>query len=272
MINRYFRFPGGKAKVLSFSYDDGVEQDIRLIDIFRQHGLKGTFNLNSGLFGRQDKHRRMTEEEVKRVYTTDVCEVACHGAHHGTLAILDPAIAALDVLDDRRNLERLFERQIHGLAYANGSVNETVDSICRNAGIWYGRTVKSTKDFYLPENWLHMHPTCHHNNAMLPELTDRFMALKPVKSPQMFLVWGHAYQFDDQKNWDVMERFADRIAGQDDIWYATNMEVYLAWRDFKRLEYSVDGSMVYNPNPRSVWVFQPRVGTYEIKPGELLKQ
>lgn len=272
MINRYLRFPGGKAKVLTFSYDDGVEQDIRLIDIFRQHSLKGTFNLNSGLFGQQDKHRRLTEQEVLQVYTPDVCEVACHGAHHGTLAILDTAVASLDVLDDRRNLERLFGRQIHGLAYANGSVNEAVDTICRSAGIWYARTAKSTKDFYLPENWLRMHPTCHHNNAMLMELAERFETSKPVKNPQLFLVWGHAYQFDDQNNWDVMERFADRIAGKDDVWYATNEEVYLAWRDYKRLEYSADGTMVYNPSPRSVWLYQPGVGTYEIKAGQFLKQ
>lgn len=38
MIARFLRFPGGKAKALTFSYDDGVEQDIRLIEIFRKHG------------------------------------------------------------------------------------------------------------------------------------------------------------------------------------------------------------------------------------------
>jgi peptidoglycan/xylan/chitin deacetylase (PgdA/CDA1 family) len=270
MINRYFRFPGGKAKVLSFSYDDGVEQDIRLIDIFRQHGLKGTFNLNSGQFGRQDKHRRMTEEEVKQVYTTDVCEVACHGAHHGTLAILDPAIAALDVLDDRRNLERLFERQIHGLAYANGSVNETVDNICRSAGIWYGRTAKSTKDFYMSENWLHMHPTCSHNNAQLMDLANRFLTMKPVKSPQMFLVWGHAYQFDDQKNWDVIERFADQISGRDDIWYATNSEIFEYVEAYRQMQVSNDGKTYFNPTCRSLF-FDYHGRMCEVKPGETFK-
>ena len=30
------RFPGGKAKALTFSYDDGIEQDIRLIEIFKK--------------------------------------------------------------------------------------------------------------------------------------------------------------------------------------------------------------------------------------------
>lgn len=42
----FMRFPGGKKKALTLSYDDGVEQDIRLIDIMKKNGLKGTFNLN----------------------------------------------------------------------------------------------------------------------------------------------------------------------------------------------------------------------------------
>ena len=42
-------YPGGKKKAVTFSYDDGVEQDIRLTELFRQYGAKATFNLNSGL-------------------------------------------------------------------------------------------------------------------------------------------------------------------------------------------------------------------------------
>ena len=42
----YMLFPDAKRKALTFSYDDGVEQDIRLMEIFNKHGLKGTFNLN----------------------------------------------------------------------------------------------------------------------------------------------------------------------------------------------------------------------------------
>ena len=47
MAQVFMRFPGGKLKALTFSYDDGVEQDVRLIEIFKKYGLRGTFNLNS---------------------------------------------------------------------------------------------------------------------------------------------------------------------------------------------------------------------------------
>ena len=41
-------FPGGKTRAMTFSYDDGVLQDKRLIEMFDKYGVKGTFNLNYG--------------------------------------------------------------------------------------------------------------------------------------------------------------------------------------------------------------------------------
>lgn len=271
MITRYLRFPGGKSKALTFSYDDGVEQDVRLVELFRKHGLKGTFNLNSGLFGETDRHRRLTAEEAQTVYTPDVCEVACHGAHHGTLTACDRAVACGELLEDRKTLEALFDCQIHGLAYANGGVNDTVEQICQCAGIWYGRTAASSGDFQLPENWLRMAPTCAHDDPRLMELATQFLTLQANKNPKLFFVWGHSYNFDDMKNWDVIENFAARMAAKDDIWYATNMEVYLAYRDYTRLESSADGSMIHNPNPRSVWIGEQNGSYYEIKSGQTVR-
>ena len=38
-------------KYFTLSFDDGLEQDKRVIRLMRQYGLKGTFNLNAGLLG-----------------------------------------------------------------------------------------------------------------------------------------------------------------------------------------------------------------------------
>ena len=43
----------GKNKAITFSYDDGVTQDRRLIEILNRYGLKATFNINSGLLDRR---------------------------------------------------------------------------------------------------------------------------------------------------------------------------------------------------------------------------
>ena len=47
-------FPGGKTRVLTFSYDDGISQDMRLVQLFNLYGMKGTFNLNSGIQSREN--------------------------------------------------------------------------------------------------------------------------------------------------------------------------------------------------------------------------
>ena len=46
------RFPEGKKKAFTASYDDGAIQDLRLIELFKKYKIKATFNLNSGLFGK----------------------------------------------------------------------------------------------------------------------------------------------------------------------------------------------------------------------------
>ena len=69
MTNKiYITYPEGKAKALTMSYDDGKQEDIRLIDIFDANGIKGTFNLNYGLMDNQlyvDGHPRVEKEEPR---------------------------------------------------------------------------------------------------------------------------------------------------------------------------------------------------------------
>ena len=278
MTSIFLRFPGGKAKAVTLSYDDGVEQDIRLVEIMRKHGLKGTFNVNAGFFAPEGTvhpvgkiHRRMTASQILRTYTPDVCEVACHGYTHPFLERCDSAVVCNEVLEDRKALEALFGHQVHGMAYPYGTYNDTVVAALHMCGIYYSRTTVSTEKFTMPTDWLRMPATCHHKNPRLMELVSNFLALKPTRNPQLFYLWGHAYEFDEVNNWHVIEDFAAEIGGKEDIWYATNMEIYLAWLDFTRLEYAADGSSIYNPGCRTVWVADKNNTTYEIGPGETIK-
>lgn len=45
----FLLYPNGKKKAFNVTYDDGVLQDIRFVDLLNKYHLKGTFNLNSGL-------------------------------------------------------------------------------------------------------------------------------------------------------------------------------------------------------------------------------
>ncbi len=64
----------------------------------------------------------------------------------------------------------------------------------------------------------------------------------------MFYLWGHTYEFRWNNNWEIIENFAAKIGGRNDIWYATNIEICDYVEAFRALRFSADGTKVYNPS------------------------
>lgn len=251
-MKKYTRmlFPAFKDKALTLSYDDGVVADKRLIGILNEYGLKCTFNINSELFS---NGRRLSVEDAVKLYSNSGHEVAVHGAKHLSLADVSDAMATRDIVADKENLEKLFGKIVYGMAYGNGSCNERVADIVQKCGICFARTTVSTEKFDIPENWLLMPATCHHNNARLNELADSFLN-EPSKSPKLFYLWGHSYEFDNNNNWEIIENFAKKMGHRDDVYYATNGQIYLYVQAYESLVFSSDGKIVYNPTYTDVYL------------------
>lgn len=270
------RLKNGKSKVLTLSYDDGVVQDIRLIEIMNKHGLKGTFNINTGLYLPEDSVRekfygRMKLSEAKELYINSGHEIAVHALTHPFLEKLDTAEIIYEITEDRKNIENQYGVIARGMAYPFGTYNDSVVDVLEKCHIAYSRTTKATYQFGFPENWLQLHPTCHHNYENLEELIKQF-----VETPnrwgnaEMFYLWGHSYEFDNNDNWDVIERFAEYTGGHEHIWYATNIEVYDYVKAYERLQTSFDKKIIHNPSGIDVWV-EINGAVYCVKSGETLK-
>ena len=253
------RFPGFRMKALTLSYDDGVRADCMLMDILNRYGIKCTFNLNFGWFAEKEGEFRLTANEAKKIYSGSGHEIAVHGEKHISLSEVSEEIAVRDVLKDRENLESVFGGIVKGMAYANGSYSDNVVVILKKCGIKYARVTIPTKGFDLPEKWLELKPTCHHNDPELMQLADRFLSYKDeasiwADSPKLFYLWGHSYEFDRDNNWNIMEEFAKKVGNKEDVWYATNVEIYDYVNAYERLEYSIDGKTIYNPSVISVYM------------------
>ncbi len=251
-------FPNFKEKALTLSYDDGMRFDIRLVDIMKKNGLKGTFNLNSSLIERDD---RVHGAEFKDVYIANGNEVAVHGRRHLSLAGLSGERIIEEVFTDRIALEKeLGDTVVTGMAYANGSYDDRAVEQIKACGIIYSRTVISTEKFNINDDWLRWKTTCHHKNPRLMELADAFIKDEGEKrfwshyNPKLFYLWGHSYEFEYDNNWDLIEKFAEKVGNRDDVWYATNGEIVAYVEAFKALQYSADGSVVYNPSGNDVYI------------------
>ena len=226
----------GKMKALTFSYDDGVLQDERLIGIFNKYGLKGTFNINSELLGTKGcldvwgvtvDHIKFQPEEVKDIYKGH--EVAVHTLTHPNLTMLDEKEIIRQVEEDRINLSKLAGYEIRGMAYPCGGVNNddrVAQIIKENTGVRFSRTITSTYSFDLQENLYRFHPTVKHTEwDKLQELVKAFIDLKTDK-PALLYIWGHSYEFDAEKSWEKFEDICKDLSNRDDIFYGTNRDVF----------------------------------------------
>ena len=231
------------------SYDDGRLADRRLVEIFNRYGIRGTFNLNSGIFNDPD---RVQPEEIKTLYQGH--EVACHTVTHPTIARCPLPEVAEEVLQDRRALEAIVGYPVRGLAYPNGSLSGDIEKLLPLCGVRYARVVGSSESFAIPEDPWRWQATCHHNNPRLMELGEQFLSLFKKQYLYLMYVWGHSYEFNDRDNWDRIEDFCRLMGGKDDIWYCTNIELMDCLDDFARLNFAADNSFVYNPNARDAWI------------------
>lgn len=277
MRSVFMRYPGGLAKALTFSYDDGILPDKRLAEIFDRYGMKATFNFTC-------RTKFSTDEEINEIFLSKGHEIAVHGANHRPNGNQRPIEGIRDVLDCRLELERRCGRIIRGMAYPDSGITffgnfgnyEQVKNYLTELDIVYARTLAGDNDrFELPNDFHAWVPSAHHDNPEIMEYIDKFLSLDLSKKkmyhakrhPRLLYIWGHSFELDNNDNWDHIEKICEKLSHNDEIWYATNIEIYEYVEGYKRLVYSADGTMVYNPSLFSVWIDVDGV-LFEIAPGK----
>ncbi len=255
----FLRFPEGKAKAFTLSYDDGVEADKKLIGILDNYDVKCTFNLNSGMFPDKGLHDRMSEEDSYALFSRCGQEIALHGHRHLYLTKVSSVQVVQEIVANREYLESKYNRLVCGMAYAYGATDDGICNILRGLGVHYARTTVSTGNFSLPQDFLRWDPTCHHTDRSLSEIARRFVDTSPLderkaRESYLFYVWGHSYEFDDNENWHVMTDLLDTVAHRDDVWYATNGEICDYVNAFGMLQWGITDQLVFNPTHTDIWV------------------
>lgn len=228
----------GKKKAVTFSYDDGVEQDIRLIRLFDKYELKCTFNLNSGMFGvKGDAVRkgvyirvdRLKKEDIRSIYENH--EVAAHTLTHPDLTKMPDREIIRQVEEDRIRLSELTGKEVVGMAYPGGGINYNIrvsQIIRKHTGIRYARTTVNTDSFQIQKNLYTFRPNVYHvmNLKRLFQMGEDFLSSNS-EDDQILYIWGHSFEFDIGDTWGIFEEFLKMISGQKDIFYGTNSQVLL---------------------------------------------
>lgn len=264
----YLRFPDGKGKALTFSYDDGYIYDLRLAGILGRNGMKCTFNIFSDILSKGYGQDRLSVRQMKELIEMGH-EIAVHGAAHIANGLQTSVGGISETYESRKAIERELNIISRGYAYPNSGINDftsgtTYEKIRRylcDLGFSYARSDEKVFDYFrIPEDWYNWCPTAHHDNKHIHEYADLFINGDPngydgkKGLPMLFHIFGHTVEFERKNNWDHIESLCEKLGGRKDTWYATNIEVYDYVQDFLRLRFSLDQTLVYNPSAQPVWV------------------
>lgn len=218
-----------KNKVLTLSFDDCEVHDRRLCDMLRRYGLKATFFLITDQLGfRCDFHRYGEDTVVQRVSPEEIpetyqgMEVATHTANHRCT----PEDLEQTVLASAKKLETLCGYPVRGMAYPGGVYTPAHIAGLRRLGFVYARTATVTHSFALPRDWLAWDPTCKYDDPAIERLADEFLHYSG-ETPALFHIYGHSYELTQKQpgcDWASFERLLQKLAGREDILYATNIE------------------------------------------------
>ncbi len=242
----YHVYPGGKKRIVTFSYDDGHPNDTRLIEIFDKYGVKGTFHLNGG-------------EEIEENAAAELCEryknheISCHTKTHGWPARMPMQSVISETCENRKRLEKIAGYPVIGMSYPSGSFDDASVMAMSACGIVYSRTTLNTQNFNLPEDFMRWRPSCHHRDAL--GLCDKWNeSIDSQWTHPLFYIWGHSHEFRSEQDWEYIEKVVSALSGNPKVWYATNIEIYRYMMAQKSLEISADERIFYNPTAIDLWV------------------
>ena len=241
------------SKYFTMSFDDGITQDARIMDILRRYNVPCTFNLNTGLFGANWtwvgevlgkpglSHQRFTKDEIlSGVYDGFDCEVhtLCHpslGCDYGQ----DKDRIIAEVGGDAKNIEELTGIAPVGMAYPGGREVDTspfvIKTIVENTPVRFARLAVSQEDperFALPECFMRWYPSISIVDiARCKALAERFISAVPEDRDLLFYVWGHGYDLDSENLWDRFEELVSMLANAPDVKCVSNAEFYNLFKD-----------------------------------------
>jgi len=261
-------YPGGKRKAFNITYDDGVLQDVRFVELLNRYGLKGTFNLNSELMEREFawihpngmEVRRLSRDAVRHLY--DGHEIASHTLTHPYMDELPEWELMRQLGEDRRNLEMLFGREVKGFAVPFSYYSGLIARCAETCGFEYARMSEFSGNYNPCTDWYYWKTGFYHIQPGLADYAAGF--LNTQQELAVCQIVGHSYDLDAENLWGTMELICAAVASREDVWSCTNLELV---RYLKAME-QFDG---VNRSDQTLW-FEVDGRIISILPGSSLPE
>ena len=262
-------YPNGKLRAFNVSYDDGVLQDVEFVRLLNKYGIKGTFNLNSGLMQQEFAWmhecgmvvKRLSVDGAKGVY--DGHEIASHTLTHPNMHGMNAEQILREMSQDKDNLENIFGVKISGFAVPFSYYSELIAECAKIVGFEYGRTSDMSGGYSPSEDVYFWKPGRFHLSSELESYVDVF--LETDEELAVCQIVGHSYDFDAERNWDRIEVLLKNVAEKEDVWFATHLEIVRYLKAMKKAD--ITEAFIENKSNMELW-FNMNGMTFSVLPGE----
>lgn len=227
MIKRLY--PGGKAKAFNITYDDGVTQDVRFVELLNKYGIKGTFNLNSRLMEDEFEWvhesglviKRLPPDVVRHLYAGH--EVASHSLTHPYMQGMDEGTLMYEMGEDKKKLQQLFKTEISGFALPFDYYDWRIADCARRCGFEYSRCSDERYSYAPPEDYYWWAAGAYHVNPGFLSFVESFFYTEQELA--LCQIVGHSYDLDVMDMWETMENILSRVAKDANIVPMSNIEL-----------------------------------------------
>jgi hypothetical protein len=221
------------------SWDDGHPSDLRIADLLRKYGLRGTFFVPKS---NSEGKRVMTDHQI-RTLDGDF-EIGGHTLDHIYLDKLPPDESCQQIREGKRWLEEVLGHPVRGFCYPGGKRSARIAMQVSEAGFDYARTIENFRidrkfdKMAVPTSmqfFQHRSTTLLKNLVSLGayrkrthagmlcmasnDLSTRLSHLTRLSqvSGGVLHIWGHSGEIEDYNLWAQLDEFFRVISELTDV-------------------------------------------------------
>lgn len=264
-------YPSGKPKAFNVTFDDGVLQDVRFVNLLNKYNLKGTFNLNSGLMESEFEWTHKNGSVIKRLAKDKAItlyqghEIASHTLTHPYMDNLSESEILYELKADKDKLEKIFDREIKGFAVPFHYYSELIENCVKQCGFTYARISEESHSFTPQNDRYKWKATLFHPHNPLDDITRRFIEVDEELA--VLQIGGHSYDLDVENMWDIFESAFIKISAQNNILPMTTIEIVEYLQAMDKAE--ITEKYIKNNSDISLW-FSLDGLICEVKPKETM--
>jgi peptidoglycan/xylan/chitin deacetylase (PgdA/CDA1 family) len=232
-----------KNITVTTSWDDGHVLDIKLANLLKKYGLKGTFYISAE--NREFKKKELLTNRQIISLSRDF-EIGAHTMTHPRLSKVGKKESEAEIAESKIYLEKLTGKKIISFCYPGGDYNHTHISQLKKAGYKMARTTKrfstgTAKNPYETPTTIHAYR--HWSDVIQIAKVANYNPIKftnyylnwdklaialfdqVLKHGGIFHLWGHSWEINKNKDWERLENVFRYLANRKDVRYAVNGEL-----------------------------------------------